>query len=69
MYEKIGNFFFNLKICHEFDDILLHSYDILKVDFLNYKSYTIGFGRTVASLPTMKLQSHVSFLQETIFAP
>ena len=68
-YETIGHFFFNLKVCHKFNDILLRPYGILKVDFLNFKSYAIGSGRTVASLSTTVLQSQVIFFKANFFAP
>ena len=69
MYEIIGNFFFNLKFWHEFEDILLHTYGFLIVDFQNVKSYAIGIGRTVASLSTTVLQSQVIFFKAIFFAP
>ena len=67
MYEIIGNFFFNLKFWHEFEDILLHSYGFLIVDFQNVKSYAIGSGRLAASLTATKLQSQVTFFEESFF--
>ena len=44
IYAKVGNFFFNLKICQEFDDILLHTQTFLTVDFMNQKRYFMAFG-------------------------
>ena len=67
MYKRIWNFFFNSKICYKFVGILLHTHDFSTVDILNFMSYSIGFGRTMASLPTMKLQSQVIFFQVLIF--
>ena len=67
IYKKIGNFFFNFKVCHKIDGNLLHSYGFLKVDILNFKSYAIGSGHAVASLPTIKLQSQVIFFQVLFF--
>ena len=62
----IGNFFFNFKVCHKIDGNLLHSYGFLIVDILNFKSYAIGSGHAVASLPS-KLQSQVIFFQVLFF--
>ena len=44
IYAKVWNFFFNLKICQEFDDILLHTQAFLTVNFMNQKRYFMAFG-------------------------
>ena len=61
IYAKVRNFFFNLKICQEFDDILLHTQAFLTVNFLNLKRYFMAFGCKCSVQAATKPQSQVIF--------
>ena len=69
LYEKVRNFFFNSKISHDLEVILLHAKAVLIVEIPNINPYFIAFGRSTPSLSTTKPQSKVMFFENFIFAP
>jgi hypothetical protein len=65
----VRNFFFNSKISHDLEVILLHAEAFLIVEIPNINPYFIAFGRSTPSLSTTKPQSKVMFFENFIFAP
>ena len=63
IWQNLDNFFFNLEICQEFGDILLHAYDFLEDHFPNLVSYFITYGDMSSWLSTTRPQKQVSIFK------
>ena len=66
---KSEELFFQLKISHDLEVILLHAKAFLIVEIPNNNPYFIAFGRSTPLLSTTKPQSKVMFFANFIFAP